>query len=128
MSVSYDFSAKKAKERLDEIRIVLQDRIEGIVPGDDSLSCKVVREISTSPQSIISISVAVKVYFNIKKKYSGKVPWDEMDVEKELFENCKSFFVNPMSRISLLIANITSSFAGSPMITPSRLIMPDEEE
>jgi hypothetical protein len=131
MSVSYDFSedAELAmSDDSDKLAVLLRDRIDRIVTGDDSLSCEVTREVVTSPHEIIKMSVTVKLYLHVKEKYSGKVKWETINIKEELFESCSSFFADPMSRISLIIANITASFTGLPLITPDDLIVPDERE
>ncbi|MDR1292090.1 MAG: hypothetical protein LBJ91_01655 [Clostridiales Family XIII bacterium] len=128
VSVSYNLNEDAITDKSDDLTILLSDRIDKILTENDSMSCEVTREVRTSPQSILSISVTAKLYLNVKTKYSGKMKWDEIDIEKELSGSCRGFFSDPMSRISLIIANITSSFAGLPMITPDSLIISDEGE
>ena len=54
----------------------------------------------------------------IKKERKEEYDWDKINLAEEFRENGEFVLGNLMSRISLLIAEITSSFGQIPLILP----------
>lgn len=53
--------------------------------------------------------------------------WHEINLAEEFRDNGKFVTDNLMSRITLLIAQITSSFGQPPIVLPSSVAKPDNE-
>ncbi|MBS6629001.1 MAG: hypothetical protein KH282_07970 [Clostridiales bacterium] len=76
------------------------------------------RELKFDPNQLFntSISFCALLKFNAEKR--EEVDWNSLNLEDELQNNGQFVLQNLMSRISLLIAQITSSYGQTPVILP----------
>ena len=70
------------------------------------------------PEEIFELSLSYGAILKIKKERKEEYDWDKINLAEEFRENGEFVLGNLMSRISLLIAEITSSFGQIPLILP----------
>ncbi|MGN0370692.1 MAG: hypothetical protein ACI4EW_09115 [Butyrivibrio sp.] len=84
---------------------------------EDVLRLTICRTLKFEPEEIFELSVAYGAVLKFNK--AGKeLDWSKINVEEEFRENGQFVTANLMNRISLLIAEITSSFGQTPIILP----------
>ena len=93
------------------------DRIEANV-NEDIVKLTVSRTIKFDPEEIFKLTVIYGAILKFK--------WREIDLAKEFKENGGFVLENLISRASLLIAEITSSFGQPPVILPPVVVIPKE--
>ena len=99
----------------DNIDIKLDDNCQGI-------EGIVTRRLSFEPQSLFEITVSFGVFLEFKDEYKGINNLD-LDELKEEFLDGQSVITNiVMSRISLLISQLTSSYGERPVVTPPSIM------
>lgn len=84
---------------------------------DEGITLSVTRKLQFDPEKIFGLEVTfgVKLKFNEKAK---AVDWEKYDLPDEFTRNGQFALQNPLSRISLLVSQITSSFGQMPLVTP----------
>ena len=92
------------------------DNIEAVVE-EKTVKLTVKRVLQFEPEEIFELSVSYGAILKIKEEKKSYA-WDKMNLAEEFRENGQFVLGNLMSRISLLIAEITSSFGQPPIILP----------
>lgn len=78
----------------------------------------VTRSLYFDPEEIFRLSVAFGANLKFDSKKVNEYNWNEINLAEEFRENGEFVTDNLMSRISLLIAQITSSFGQQPLLLP----------
>ena len=100
---------------VDEIKVDFYD--------DGGLYCILSRTLYSDPE-FLSIKIVMRVIIPVKNKFKKKVDWKEYDIAKEIIgEDYLKYFSDPLGWMSLLIANLTAGFSGTPLITPVNLLL-----
>jgi len=83
---------------------------------DRTVKIDLTRIVSFQPENLFSLSVSFGAILTIKEEKYHEYDWRSIDLSKE-FRNSGNFVLdNLMSRITLLIGQITSSFGQQPLI------------
>lgn len=81
------------------------------------------RKLSFIPRSLVDITVSFGVGLELNEKYKGNNAPDEDTLKNELFTEDNLITSIVMSRISLLISQLTSSYGERPIVTPPSFIL-----
>ena len=96
------------------------DNIEAKVSGD-VVKVTVMRSLKFEPEEIFELSVSYGAILKIKKEKEMDYNWNQIDLAEEFRMNGQFVLGNLMNRMSLLIAEITSSFGQAPLILTPRI-------
>jgi hypothetical protein len=122
LNINYD-SFEISESHSSQINVTVSDNISDFLTEDNNLSFVVSRSLITNPDKLFEISVSAKITIYVKDELVGNVPWDKFDIPQELIRDCPNSFADAYNRFSLLIANITSSFTGVPIVTPNVFLL-----
>jgi len=120
----YQFSLKKVSYDRLEIEPVnaalsISDQIDASI-NDRSLFVTFSRNIYFDPESAFTLSITFDAVLGIKDDMLESA--QNVDWKKELIETDNPYMANILSRVSSIIANITSSYGQPPVITPPGFI------
>lgn len=117
--VEYSRIEDKPQADTDEITLVCQDSIN-IAIEDNDVTIIIKRTVKFDPAMIFNIVVAfgANLKFNEKK---NEIDWNEIDLTEEFRINGRFITTQLMSRISLLVSQITSSYGQQPLVLPPNL-------
>lgn len=111
-------------EDLPEYELKISDTTDTEIIGD-TLKITFIRNVYFEPSAMFNLRVAFDVilsFINDEAKEKAKcVNWSKM-----LTENPNLYLGNVASRVSYLVATITSSFGQQPLITPPNPILEDD--
>ena len=113
-----EYIHKKKTHTTSEYVLNCLDKLETNEISDEQLEVKVTRSLAFSPDHLYNLNVtfvAVLSYNMDKKKELEEL---SSDLSKDLISNGQFFLSNIMSRISLLISDITASYGQPPVISP----------
>lgn len=116
--VLYNRIDKKLQE--EEHSLNCFDNIEAKVSGD-VVKVTVMRSLKFEPEEIFELSVSYGAILKIKKEKEMDYNWKQIDLAEEFRMNGQFVLGNLMNRMSLLIAEITSSFGQAPLILTPRI-------
>lgn len=116
--VLYNRIDKKLQE--EEHSLNCFDNIEVKVSGD-VVKVTVMRSLKFEPEEIFELSVSYGAILKIKKEKEMDYNWNQIDLAEEFRMNGQFVLGNLMNRMSLLIAEITSSFGQVPLILTPRI-------
>ena len=105
------------KEQANEYSLNCIDNIEAAV-NENIVKLTITRALKFDPEEIFELSLSYGAILKIKKERKEEYDWDKINLAEEFRENGEFVLGNLMSRISLLIAEITSSFGQIPLILP----------
>ena len=102
-----------------EITLLCKDNIKAAVQ-EDGVRIIITRILEFEPEEIFTLSVAfgADLKFNERK---AEQKWTELNIAEEFRENGDFATAQLMSRMALLIGQITSSFGQQPIIPPLTL-------
>lgn len=102
-----------------EFALLCQDNVKATA-NDEGVRIIVTRSLVFDPEEIFNLSVSfgVDLKFNERK---AEHDWMNINLAEEFRENGDFVTAQLMSRISLLIGQITSSFGQQPLILPAVL-------
>ncbi len=102
-----------------EITLLCKDNIKATVQ-EDGVRIIITRILAFEPEEIFTLSVAfgADLKFNERK---AEQKWTELNLAEEFRENGDFATAQLMSRMSLLIGQITASFGQQPIIPPLTL-------
>lgn len=115
-NISYeriDKSISKGEHSLKCMDGIAADLLE-----DDTLRITVTRTLNFEPEEIFSLAVSYGAILKFDPQKKEAYNWQEIDLSKEFEENGNFVTGNLMSRIALMIAQITSSYGQTPLILP----------
>lgn len=93
------------------------DNLETIVK-EDKVNLIVRRSVRFEPKEIFELTVSFGVVLKIKKDKMNEYDWSSINLAEEFQANGNFVLDNIMSRITMLIAEITSSYGQNPIIVP----------
>lgn len=105
------------KEHIKEYSLNCIDNIDVDI-NQDIVKLTVKRVLKFEPEEIFELSVSYGATLKIKKEKKQDYDWNKINLAEEFRENGQFVLGNLMNRISLLIAEITSSFGQEPLILP----------
>ena len=122
-SLSYKRIESENKNTEKEFTLLCKDNIKTEVKGE-GIRIIVTRILEFDPEEFFTLSVVfgADLKFNERKT---EVKWDELNIADEFRENGDFVTAQLMSRMSLLIGQITSSFGQQPIIPPLALAKKD---
>ena len=94
------------------------DNINVETIADKQVEITVTRTLEFDPQNIFYLKVAFGALLTFNPKKVEEYDWHSINMAEEFKENGNFVLNNLMSRISLQIAQITSSFGQIPLILP----------
>lgn len=116
-SVNY-FADRDFKRLENTIHALCKDSIEIYEKSKDKLILEVVRDVNFEPEKLFSIRVSYLIEHHIKDELIGQLQWNDIDLEKEVYNDIPYFSGDQFDYVSLLISQVTSSFQSPPLITP----------
>lgn len=101
-----------------EFFINCTDNINAEINENNEIRIIVTRSLTFDPEKMFRLSVAFGADLQFDPQKKNEYNWREMDLADEFRENGDFVTGNLMSRITLLIAQITSSFGQPPLVLP----------
>lgn len=84
----------------------------------ENITAIITRSFSFEPKSLVEVSVSFEVVLELNDKYKNSDKLDLSLIRKELISEDSVIMSIIMSRISLLISQLTSSYGERPIVTP----------
>lgn len=85
---------------------------------EDGINILVTRTLKFNPNEIFELSVSFGVNLKFNKDMKRNFEWNDIEWENEFRQNGDFVLANIMSRISLLISEITASYGQMPLVLP----------
>lgn len=104
------------------------DNINVEVNDKKDIRVIVTRTLSFEPEEMFFLSVSFGADLQLDQQKADEYNWYEINLAEEFRENGNFVTDNLMSRITLLIAQITSSFGQQPLILLPSVTKPHKEE
>lgn len=101
------------------------DSIKVDVEGNDSVRVTVTRALNFEQEELFELTVSFGAILKFEPTKKNDHNWHEINMAEEFRKNGAFVTNNLMSRISLLIAQITSSFGQTPFILPPNVASED---
>jgi len=115
----------------EKVSLVCKDDLKLREITEDRACFTLTRHIGFKPVSFFELSISFGFSLLFKQENKSIIKWEDIDLVNELLRDNGVFIGPVISRISLLIAQITSSTIGQmPLITPPTLCIKtsDDEE
>ena len=125
-TVSYKRIESSDRDFSQEFALLCQDNVKVSVK-EEGVRVVVTRSLIFDPEEIFTLCVS----FGMDLKFNERKPehdWENVNLAEEFRENGDFVMVQLMSRISLLIGQITSSFGQQPLILPTALAQKNQSE
>ena len=120
------YNKKKKKEDAEAYSLNCIDNIETNVV-ENKVKVIVKRVLKFEPEEIFELSVSFGAVLKIRSEKMREYEWEKVNLAEEFRENGDFVLGNLMSRISKLIAEITSSYGQMPLILPPVIASKDKE-
>lgn len=101
---------------VDEHSLNCFDSIKADVEGSEGVRITVTRTLKFEPDELFDLSIAFGAVLKFEPKKRDEYNWNEINVAEEFRKNGEFVTSNLMGRISLLTAQITSSFGQTPLV------------
>lgn len=102
--------------------INVADNLEARFLDPKHIKLTLTRKLTFNPAGLFELSVSFGTILTLREDSYYLVDWKTYDVAEEIARNSKNL-INPLAaRISLLIAEITSSYGQNPIVTPPTII------
>ncbi|MDE6956817.1 MAG: hypothetical protein K2O96_01780 [Lachnospiraceae bacterium] len=111
---------EKEDEPIQEGEVCLHctDSISAGLNDADGVKLIVTRKLNFEPDSLYNLEVSFGANLTFVEEEKMKIDWAQVDLAKEFKANGEFVLQNLLSRISLMISQITASFGQMPLITP----------
>lgn len=109
---------KKLEESPEDVSLNIKDNLNIQKKGSDDIELIISRNLSFTPYSLVDISVSFSVLLELNDKHKGDKSPDYNTIKNEILNKDNVIMSIIMSRISLLISQLTSSYGERPIITP----------
>lgn len=93
---------------------------------NSSIKIHIIRSVYFNPKSVFSVEVGYVIELQINQEYKEIVKRNQEGIKRRLIEEGSYLIANTMSRISLLIAQVTASSGLQPLITPPEIDINEE--
>ena len=125
-TVSYKRIEKLNNNCEQELSLLCQDNLK-VMTNEDGVRIIVTRTLMFEPEELFALNVSfgADLKFNERK---AEHEWTKINLAEEFGENGDFVTAQLMSRISLLIGQITASFGQQPLILPSVIAKKGETE
>ncbi len=124
-SINYDrLNSVMSKE---EVFLNCTDNIHVERNENNGVKVTVTRELFFEPGEMFRLSVAFGADLQFDLQRAEEYDWNEVNLAEEFRDNGDFVILNLMSRITLLIAQITSSFGQQPLILPPGISKSDNK-
>ncbi len=107
----------ETKNRLQSYRVNCTDRID-VDLQEQQVKITVERTLALEPREMFDLSVSYGAVLKFKEDKKDEHDWENINLAEEFQKNGEFVLGNLMSRMSLLIAEITASFGQTPIILP----------
>lgn len=115
-TISYNRANVQKRNINAEFALLCHDNVKVDV-NDAGVRIIIMRTLAFEPDEIFNLSVSFGAYLKFNEKKS-EYEWTNINLAEEFRDNGDFVTAQLMSRISLLIGQITSSFGQYPIITP----------
>lgn len=102
------------------------DNLNVTVNENDEVRILFTRALKFNPESVFELSVSFGALLKFNDTNKHEIDWHNINLAEEFKENGMFVLQNLISRSSLLIAEITSSFGQSPIILPPMIAGNDQ--
>ena len=92
---------------------------------EETVKITLMRSLNFEPEKIFSLSVSFGAILRFNPERKKEIHWAEINLAQEFRSNGGFVLANLLSRISLLIGQITSSYGQQPLILPIGIIQPE---
>ena len=113
-------------EELEEHSLTCTDNIEAELCGD-SVTITVMRTLHFEPEELFSLSVTFGAALRFNEEKRAEYDWQSINLAEEFRMNGQFVLANLMSRISLMISQITSSYGQTPLVLPPQVASKESE-
>lgn len=104
---------------------VLSDSISADIIDNKQLKINFQRRLFCEPEGVFSLHVSFTTIFTLDPETKDEVDWSKVNIAEEIVNYGEGLLTNIVSRTSLLISQITSSFGQLPIMTPPTLAKSD---
>ena len=105
-----------------EPKLTVTDSASAYDVSDDKVRVEISRTVSAALGKLFTIRAVFGILLKKNPLVMNEIDWSTVNVAEELIKNRKPLVNNVASRLSMLIANVTSSSGVIPVITPPQLI------
>lgn len=105
----------------ESVSLSCEDNLTFEAVTEEKVSLILTRHLSFNPTCFFDLIISYKFSLLFKEELKKEINWNDIDFEKEIKDNKGACLGNLMSRISLQVAQITSSSGQMPIITPPSL-------
>lgn len=117
--VDYDFLSLPIQG---ENKLLVKDSVTSYNLDDDKVKIEIARSLDFGTGKLFSLNVVFGVMLTKNPFSKNEIDWNTVNVADEFKHSKVPLLGNITSRISLLIAEITSSYGQVPIVTPPQLI------
>lgn len=117
--VDYDFLSPPVQG---ENKLLIKDSVNSYNLDDDKVKIEIARSLDFGTGKLFSLTVVFGVMLTKNPFSKNEIDWSTINVADEFKHSKIPLLGNITSRISLLIAEITSSYGQVPIVTPPQLI------
>ncbi len=103
-----------------EFTLNCTENLFAVLDGD-TVRLTVQRALSFDPKGIFGLSVSFGAILRFNESKKNEIDWNTINLAEEFKQNGEFATTNLISRISLLIATMTSSFGQQPIILPVKM-------
>ena len=103
-----------------ELSLLCQDNIR-VLLEDDGVKVTLTRSVKFEPPELFELVVSYGSLLSFNEK-KDEIDWSSINLAEEFRENGAFVTTQLMSRIALLIGEITSSYGQEPLILPPRMV------
>lgn len=111
----------------EEVPLNCADNVNVEVNDNGEVKVIVTRSLYFEPEEIFRLSVAFGANLKFEPQKVSEYNWNEINLAEEFRDYGDFVTINLISRISLLIAQITSSFGQQPLVLPPIVAKPTME-
>ena len=123
-SISYNRIDKE--EQVQNYSLNCVDNIEVSV-NEATVKLTVKRSLKFEPEELFDLSVSYGAILKLKKDKIDEYNWSKINLAAEVQENGQFVLGNLMSRISLLIAEITSAYGQTPIVLAPAVVPKNQD-
>lgn len=109
-------------------KLIVLDNIEVFHQENNIIKVDFTRTVNFQPEQIFELSVTFSIFLSAKNQSDNLKQLKDSDIIETLSVGTSPITTNIMSRMSLLIAQITSSFGQMPLSTAPLFIHPQTEK
>lgn len=121
-SATYNMGSKTDKH----VEIIMNDAVDAKLTNN-GIEVIFTRDLNMGEESTFRVEVCMGCYLYFNQDNSNEISWSEVDLVQEI-KDCPIILNKLIARSSLLIAQLTSSFGGNPIVTPPQLIEPQDKD